>query len=178
MNFHNYEQNQNSTNNEELEYEAEEEEEDCQYIDPNDINIIEDSNNWKPSPKYVVAYAKQLGFDPDRDPKELINIAEKYLNIKLPDNIRRAFMKDTLQILYIDMNTQEIKINTEIEDKAKEEFEKIREQFKNRLKGLNNGLDNRLKQSQGLGAPPTIMSKDNNNNNINKITDDELKKKI
>ena len=156
MNFRGSEQQQISTNNDELEYEAEEEEEDCQYIDPNDISIIEDSNNWKPTPKYVVAYAKQLGFDPDKDPKELINIAEKYLNIRLPDNIRRAFMKDTLQILYIDMNTQEIKLSTEYEEQAKEEFEKIRHQFNNRLKELNG-----LKQIQSLEAPPSIMNKNN-----------------
>ena len=133
---------------EEEDVEMEEEEEDCQLIDPNDINIIEDSNNWHPSQEYILAYAKQLGYDPEKDPKELLTIAEKYLTIKIPNNIRRAFMKTTLQILYIDMDTQEIQLETDIEEQAKDEFEKIRKVKKNSL------------------VPPPLTNNNNNNKNI------------
>ena len=151
--------NGDKLNDDELEQE-EEEDEDCQYIDPNDIIIIQDSNNWKPSKEFIFAYASQLGFNADKDPKELINIAEKYLSIKLPENIKRAFMKESLQILYIDMTTQEIKIKTEIEEKAISEFEKVREEFKKSLKHNINDV------------PPPIINKGkknniNNNKNIN-----------
>ena len=70
------------------------------------------------------------------------------------------------------MLTQEIKISSEIEEQAKEEFEKIREQFKNRLK--QNSKD----------APSAFNfernNKDNliNINDIKRNTDDELKKKL
>ena len=120
--------NNNNYNNEELECEEEEE---CNFIDQNDIIIIDDPDNWKPNPIIVASYANSLGFNPDKDPKELISIAEKYLTVKLPDNIRRAYMKDSYQILYIDTNTQEIKLRTEIEEQALEEFEKIRKIFQN-----------------------------------------------
>ena len=165
-------ENLNTNENNDDELENEEEEEECQYIDPNDIIIIQDGNNWRPEPKYIASYANQLGFDPEKDPKELISIAEKYLTIRLPDNIKRAFLKNDLHILYIDMLTQEIKISSEIEEQAKEEFEKIREQFKNRLK--QNSKD----------APSAYNfernNKDNliNINDIKRNTDDELKKKL
>ena len=163
--------NTDKLNDDELEYEEEEEEE-CQYIDPNDIIII-DELNWVPKPAYIEAYAKQLGFNAKEDPKELLNIAEKYLSIKLPSNIKRAFTKDSLQILYVDMTTQEIKIKTEIEEKAAEEFEQIRQQLR---KGLKKNVNN---------IPPPIITNGkknlNNNKNINdnkKKTEDELKKKL
>ena len=126
----------------------EDDEEDCRLIDPNDINIIEDPDNWHPSSEYILSYAKQLGYIPGIDPKELLSVAEKYLTIKLPNNIKRAFMKDTLQILYIDMNTEEIQLETDIEDQAKTEFEKIRN-IKNDLSAppiINNNKNNKSKE--------------------------------
>ena len=145
-------------NDDELE-EDYEDDEDCQFIDPNELNIIDDTQNWHPSSKYIMSYAKQLGFDPDKDPKEIINIAEKYLCYPLPDNIKRAFMKTNFQILYIDMTTQEIKLRTEIEEKAIEEFEKIRAQFNKK---------NKKTEDEGK----------NIKNDLKKKTDDELKKKL
>ena len=153
-------------NNEELEYEEEEEE--YNYIDPNDIIIIDDPDNWKPDPRFIASYARQLGFNPDKDPKELITIAEKYLTIKLPNNIKRAFTKDNFQILYIDTNTQEIKLRSELEEQASEEFENIRNLF----------------QKQNLPSSKVGGVDKNNNKNKNKKggnkekTDDELKKKL
>ena len=138
--------------NNQNEEEYEEDEEDCKLIDPNDINMIEEAN-WRPQPQYINAYAKQLGYDQDKDPKELLTIAEKYLTTKLPNNIKRAFMKETLQILYIDMNTQEIQLETEIEEKAKEEFENYR----------------KMKQSV-LEAPPAV-----DNNDIKKLNNKKEK---
>ena len=80
-------------------------------------------------------------------------------------------MKSSYQILYIDMTTQEIKITTDIEEKASEEFAKIRQQFKNGLKKNVNNI------------PPPIINNGkknmNNNKNINdnkEKTEYELKK--
>ena len=117
-----------------------EEEEDCQFIDPSDLIMINDPNSWEPGPQFIVAYANQLGFDKDKDPKAILNIAEKYLNYKLPENIVRAFTKSNLQILYIDKNTNEIKLTSELEEQAKEEIEKIRQQYKNSLKNNLNKI--------------------------------------
>ena len=145
----------NKINDEDME--EEEDDEECQLIDPNDINIIEDSNNWHPGPEYIIAYAKQLGYDEKKDPKEILNIAEKYLTLALPLNIKRAFYKENLQILYIDMNTQEIQLETDLEKQAKEEFDQIR------------------KMKQGGKDPAPIPTKSINRNiddNINDKQDD------
>ena len=134
------------------------EEEEYQYIDPNDIIIIDDPENWKP-PKYIIeAYAHLLGYNPLEDPKELLDVAEKYLTVELPDNIKRAFTKDIYQILYLDVNTQEITLESEREKNAKQEFEEIRKKFKEKKE--ENLLKNYLP-----------------NNNFKK-TDEELMKKI
>lgn len=101
--------------------------------------------------EYIVAYATQLGYNKAEDPKEMLDVAEKYLNYKLPDNIKRAFSKVNLQILYIDKNTQEINLSSYLEENAKEEMEKIREDYKNKKRG---------------------------NKAITRKTDDELKRKI
>ena len=144
-------------NDDELEEDLEEDEE-CQLIDPNDLIIIDDSQNWHPTTQYIVSYAKQLGFDPNKDPKELITVAEKYLTYRLPDNIKRAFTKKDYQILYIDMTTQEIQLRTQIEEQATEEFERIRFQYNKKMKKTDEGKNflNDLKQK----------------------TDDELKRKL
>jgi hypothetical protein len=71
------------------EYEVEEKE-----IDPNDLDIINDPEEWHPSLEHIRAYATKLGFDVDNDPPELLNIAEKYLLEKLDDEkFVRAFDK-------------------------------------------------------------------------------------
>ena len=137
-------------NGDENESDCEDNEDSYQLIDPNDLYIIDDPN-WKPTQEYIVAYATQLGYNKDEDPKEMLDVAEKYLNYKLPDNIKRAFSKVNLQILYIDKNTQEINLSSYLEENAKEEMEKIREDYKNKKRG---------------------------NKAITRKTDDELKRKI
>ena len=72
---------------------TEEVEEDYQLIDPNDLIIIDDPDNFKPTEEMILAYATLLGYDPSKDPKELLKIAEKYLTCKLEENMRRAFMR-------------------------------------------------------------------------------------
>ena len=104
-------------NGDENESDCEDNEDSYQLIDPNDLYIIDDPN-WKAPQEYIVAYATQLGYNKDEDPKEMLDVAEKYLNYKLPDNIKRAFSKVNLQILYIDKNTQEINLSSYLEEKG------------------------------------------------------------
>ena len=100
------------------EYEVEEKE-----IDPNDLEIINDPEEWHPSPEHVRAYATKLGFDVDNDPPELLNIAEKYLLEKLDDEkFVRAFDKKTLTLYYINTYTSDIELDYPIDQKAKDEY--------------------------------------------------------
>ena len=100
------------------EYEVEEKE-----IDPNDLEIINDPDEWHPRPEHIRAYATKLGFNVDNDPPELLNIAEKYLLEKLDDEkIVRAFDKKTLTLYYINTYTIDIELDNPIDQKAKDEY--------------------------------------------------------
>ena len=110
------------------------EDEDVQLIDPNDLIIIDDPDNFKPTNEMILAYATLLGYNPAEDPKEILDISEKYLMHKLPEDISRAFMRADYRILYINMITQEITIESDLETKAKEEFEICRKMYKNKNK--------------------------------------------
>ena len=55
-----------------------------QYIDPSQLIMIQD-NNWTPSDQFVLGYATQLGFDLENDPPEMLDIAEKYLTVEIPE---------------------------------------------------------------------------------------------
>ena len=98
------------------------------YIDPSDLIMIND-NNWTPSEKFILGYANQLGFDIENDPPEMLNIAEKYLTIELPYPYQRAFAKENYQLVYINRITNEIKLESEIEIQAKQEYQEVKEHW-------------------------------------------------
>ena len=113
------------------------EEDDYQEIDPNDLYIIEDPSNFKPTNEMILAYAKLLGYKPEEDPIEILKIAEKYLTSELPEPLIRAFTKSEYRILYIDKETQDIALENEIDEKAKNEIDEFRKKYQNTKK---NGL--------------------------------------
>ena len=99
------------------------------YIDPNDLIMIEDNHNWKPTENFILGYAAQLGFDIENDPPELLNIAEKYLTKQIPDIYQRAFAKGSYRLVYINRITNEIKLKSDLEDEAVEEYEQLKEKY-------------------------------------------------
>ena len=68
-----------------MKFKEEENDEGPEYIDPNDLDIIEDPN-WEPTPEQIISYANQLGMDTENDPEEFLQIAYASLKEKLPDN--------------------------------------------------------------------------------------------
>ena len=118
------------------------EEDDYHYITPEDLIIIYDTKNWEPSEKIILSYAEFLGYDPNKDPEEILKISEKYLNMALPNNCLRAFTNDdNNQILYLDIITQELELESSLETKAKEEIEECRKRY-NTNKELIGNLEN------------------------------------
>ena len=113
-----------------MNYEYDEEEEEIE-IDPNDLIIIPENEYWKPKQEYILAYAIKLGFDIDNDPPELLKIAEKYLTIELPEGFCRAFSKKDLSLLYLNLITKVLDKETEIEDRAREEYRMLKEKLRN-----------------------------------------------
>ena len=93
-------------------------------IDPDDLYIIDNPSLWDPPDEIVLAYAKKLGFDILNDPPELLSIAKKYLMLPAPENILRSFLKESLEIFYINEKTKEVYQELEIDDLCKAEYEK------------------------------------------------------
>ena len=118
---------QNNLDDEIINNENEENETDEELIDPNDLIIINEPNEWEPSNEQINAYINNLGFDTNFEYEELRKIAYNALKSQLPNNWVRAFTKETSQILYINVETNEIELSTEIEEKAKEDYEKLKE---------------------------------------------------
>ena len=114
-------------------YDDDEEEEE-QLIDPKDLIIINDPKNWEPTQEKIIAYAEQLGVDIDSDPQELLEIAYNYLKKEIPSDWRRAFTKTDNQLLYIDLNTNEIHLSTDIEESAKNEILQLKEDYRQKIK--------------------------------------------
>ena len=100
-------------------------------IDPDQLDIIYEKENWKPKIEYIRAYARQLGFDVENDPPELLNIAEKYLTAEIPDEYYRAFHLTNYTLFYVNAITNEIETNTDIEELAREEYLRAKERLKN-----------------------------------------------
>jgi len=99
------------------------------YIDPNDLIMIEDNHSWKPTENFILGYAAQLGFDIENDPPELLSIAEKYLTKQIPDIYQRAFAKGSYRLVYINRITNEIKLKSDLEDDAVEEYKELKEKY-------------------------------------------------
>ena len=93
-----------------------------QYIDPSQLIMIQD-NHWTPSDQFVIGYATQLGFDLENDPPEMLDIAEKYLTVEIPEIYQRAFTKENYRLVYINRITNEIKLESDIEIQAKQEYQ-------------------------------------------------------
>ena len=99
-------------------------------IDPNDIIIIEDTSKWEPPKEYIMTYAKDLGFDIDNDPPQLLNIAKKYMLTPLPNNYIRAFYRDSFHIMYINIITSAVIYEMGFEKEAKNEYKKMKKELK------------------------------------------------
>ena len=116
-------------------------------IDPNDLEIINDPEDWHPKPEHIKAYATKLEFDIDNDPPELLNIAEKYLLEKLEDEkIVRAFDKNNLTLYYINTYTSDIELDNPIDEKAKDEYNNKKREInlkkeEEKSEKINNDLD-------------------------------------
>ena len=102
-----------------------EEENEEAYIDPNDLIIIpkESESMWEPTEEQIHAYALKLQMNLETDPPETIDIAYKYLTEQLPDEWTRAFTKDRFELLYVNLETNEIQLETDLEAAARKEYE-------------------------------------------------------
>ena len=87
------------------------------YISPQDISI-KDEKIWDPTDEEILSYALKLGYDIEKDPDELFEVAYYYMKYPLPEGWKRGVMKNTKELVYVNFLTGEIEVSTEIEEMA------------------------------------------------------------
>ena len=90
---------------------------DDNYISPQDISI-KDEKVWDPTDEEIIAYAAKLGYDIEKDPDELFEVAYYYMKYPLPEGWKRGVMKTSKELVYINLVDGEIEVSTEIEEMA------------------------------------------------------------
>ena len=87
------------------------------YVSPQDISI-KDEQVWDPTDEEIISYAAKLGYDIEKDPDELFEVAYYYMKYPLPEGWKRGIMKSTKELVYINLVDGEIEVSTEIEEMA------------------------------------------------------------
>ena len=147
------------------------EEDDYQEIDPNDIIIANDPSNFILQKEMILAYAKLLGYKEGEDPPEILQIAEKYLTCELPEPMCRAFTKSDYRILYINMETNDITLELDLDEKAKNEMDECRKNYKNKTKINIKNTEEELKKK--LNEKKDYNDSLKYNDNIQIVDDEE-----
>ena len=91
------------------------------YLSPEELSII-DERLWEPTDEQILAYALKLGYDIEKDPDELFEVAYYYMKYPLPEGWKRAIYKQTKELMYVNMEDGEIEITTEIEEMAHQTY--------------------------------------------------------
>ena len=116
------------------------------FLNPEDLSII-DEKTWEPSDEEILSYALKLGYDIEKDPDELFEVAYYYMKYPLPEGWKRAIYKKTKELMYINMEDGEIEVATEIEEMAHQMYlEKKEEMLEKKLGDKGSGL--------GIGGSP------------------------
>ena len=144
-------------------------------IDQDDLIIIENPAQWDPPYEIVIEYARKLKFDILNDPPELLSIAKKYLLMPLPDNMQRAFLKDNLQILYLDVETKVMYEDNDLDKQCRNEYEieKMKLAMKKEEKKDEKKKKKKKKKSKKKSNKNSSSDIINNEDHKNKINNDK-----
>ena len=174
------------------------------YLNPEDLSII-DERTWEPSDEEILSYALKLGYDIEKDPDELFEVAYYYMKYPLPEGWKRAIYKKTKELMYINMEDGEIEVVTEIEEMAHQMYLEKKEEMIGKQLGIldkddkkdlkakndktkdNNKIPplNPLKKSNSPSQTPSVLpalkdkssSKNNLFNDIEKELNDKKNEK-
>ena len=127
------------------------------FLNPEDLSII-DEKTWEPSDEEILSYALKLGYDIEKDPDELFEVAYYYMKYPLPEGWKRAIYKKTKELMYINMEDGEIEVATEIEEMAHQMYlEKKEEMLEKKLGGK--GVDKAIGDSPKGNKIPSLNEK-------------------
>ena len=166
------------------------------FLNPEDLSII-DEKTWEPSDEEILSYALKLGYDIEKDPDELFEVAYYYMKYPLPEGWKRAIYKKTKELMYINMEDGEIEVVTEIEEMAHQMYLEKKEEMLGKQLGLLDKEDkkdtktpastkipplNPVKKSTSPGKTPSslppLKDKSGSKNNLfNDIENELLDKK-
>ena len=166
------------------------------FLNPEDLSII-DEKTWEPSDEEILSYALKLGYDIEKDPDELFEVAYYYMKYPLPEGWKRAIYKKTKELMYINMEDGEIEVVTEIEEMAHQMYLEKKEEMigkqlgvldKDEKKDKNNAINstkipplNPLKKSNSpphSSSPlPPLKEKSGSKNNLFNDIENELSDK-
>jgi hypothetical protein len=105
------------------------------FLSPEDLSII-DEKTWEPSDEEILSYALKLGYDIEKDPDELFEVAYYYMKYPLPEGWKRAIYKKTKELMYINMEDGEIEVCTEIEEMAHQMYLEKKEEMIGKQLGI------------------------------------------
>ena len=148
------------------------EDDDENFLNPEDLSIV-DEKTWEPSDEEILSYALKLGYDIEKDPDELFEVAYYYMKYPLPAGWKRAIYKKTKELMYINMEDGEIELATEIEEMAHQMYLEKKEEMmgKKNLAGASPQVDKEKK----LSALPPVKEK---NGSKNSLLNSELEKEL
>ena len=111
------------------EYQEEENEE--EMIDPDDLDIIEDDRNinYEPTKQDLKTHAEELGIDISKYP-EAVNFVYYALKTPLPENWKKAVIRDTREILYINLIDQTLHNLSPYDEEAQLKYKQLSEKKK------------------------------------------------
>lgn len=113
-----------------------EETEGQEFVDLNDLVILENENdpNYEPTEEEVIYYAEWLGFDVENDPEEFLAIAFQALKAPLPTNYRRAIIKNTNEMLFINLDDETLHVYSPIDELAIMHYREQKEIYEQKKK--------------------------------------------
>jgi hypothetical protein len=110
--------------------EQDEESYETESIDMNDIVVFDYDPDYEPSEDEVKYYAYKLGFDVENDPPEFLTIAYQALKSQLPGNLKRGIIKSKNEMVYVDLDNDEVLLYSVIEEMAFEYYTKAKDEWK------------------------------------------------
>ena len=139
-----------------------------EYIDLQDIEILDEEldEDYNPSDEEILAYAEYLGFELEND-QELLIIAYQALKTPLPDNWKRAIIKNSQEVLYINLEDQTLHTYSPIDEAAIIHYREQKEILHKETSAIANASKGVIPKAKNL--PPIEKSDKKKKNKLEKL---------
>ncbi len=141
-----------------------------EYIDFQDIEVLDEEldEDYNPSDEEILAYAEYLGFDLEND-QELLIIAYQALKTPLPPNWKRAIIKNSQEVLYINLEDQTLHTYSPIDEAAILHYREQKESLHKEIDNTNNNNNANKVIPRAKNLPPIEKGEKSKKNKKNKL---------